>query len=60
MDGMMGWYSDTASQWAYITLIAVIIILGIAVLYLNYMMLSELKDMKRLLERIRKLLETVQ
>ncbi|HIH44497.1 MAG TPA: hypothetical protein HA257_05320 [Candidatus Methanoperedenaceae archaeon] len=58
--GMMDWYTDSTSQWAYITLIAVIIILGMAVLYLNYMMLSELKDMKRLLERIRKLLETVQ
>ncbi len=56
---MMPWITDSSSQAIY-TLIIVVIILGLLSLYLSYMILSELKAMKLALERVGKLLETVE
>ena len=61
MDGMMGQQvSDTNTQWAIYAAIIVVSILGLISIYLNYMMLSELKQMKSANERIEKLLESLE
>lgn len=59
--GMMGQQvSDTNTQWAIYAAIIVVSILGLISIYLNYMMLSELKQMKSANERIEKLLESLE
>ena len=54
MDAMLG------SQWATYTLIIVVIIFGLISIYLGYMMLAELKESRKSLERMEKLLKTVE
>lgn len=56
---MMPGITDSSSQAVY-ALIIVVIILGLLSIYLSYMILSELKAMKLALERVGKLLETVE
>jgi len=59
--GMMGQQvSDTNTQWAIYAAIIVVSILGLISIYLNYMMLSELKQMKTAYDRIEKLLESLE
>ncbi|NJD75586.1 MAG: hypothetical protein FIB08_00630 [Candidatus Methanoperedens sp.] len=56
MDGVFG----STSEWAIYTLIIVVIIFGLISVYLNYMMLTELRDSKKSLERMEKLLKSVE
>jgi di/tricarboxylate transporter len=56
---MMPWLSDSSTQWAIYALIIVVVILGLISIYLSYMILAELKEMKLALERVGKLLESV-
>lgn len=65
VDGSMGdmmsfvWGSPTAvNQWAIATVILVMI-LGLILVYLNYRMLSELKEMREALNKMNKLLESI-
>ncbi len=50
----------STDQWAIYTLIIVVTILGLISIYLSYMVLSELKEIKLALERVGKLLESVE
>jgi len=56
MDAMLG----ANSQWATYTLIIVVIIFGLISLYLGSMMLTELRESRKSLERVEKLLKTVE
>ncbi|MCX9083635.1 MAG: hypothetical protein OIN87_02415 [Candidatus Methanoperedens sp.] len=56
MDAMLG----ANSQWATYTLIIVVIIFGMISLYLGYMILTELRESRKSLERVEKLLKTVE
>ncbi len=56
MDSMFG----SAAQGPIYALIIVVTILGLISLYLSYMILSELKEMNRAFERVRKVLESVE
>jgi hypothetical protein len=57
---MMPGVSDFSTQWAIYTLIIVVSIIGLISLYLSYMILSELKEMNRAFERVRKVFESVE
>ncbi len=54
---MMPWISDSSTEW---TLIIVVSILGLISIYLSYMILSELREMRLAFERVEKLLKTVE
>lgn len=54
---MMGWTGSSGIEW---TLIIVILILGLISIYLSYMILTELKEMRKVFERVEKLLESVE
>jgi Kef-type K+ transport system membrane component KefB len=56
MDGMFG----SAVDWPVYTLIIVVVILGLISIYLSYMILAELKEMKSAFERVEKLLKSVE
>ena len=56
MDAMLG--SNT--QWATYTLIIVVIIFGLISVYLGYMILTELRESRKSLERVETLLKTVE
>ncbi len=56
MDGMFG----SASEWPIYTLIIVVVILGLISVYLSYMTLAELKEMRLVFERVEKLLKSVE
>jgi hypothetical protein len=61
MDEMFGAAGPSAAmQWSIYTLIIVIIILGLIIIYLGYMVLSEIKSMRGTFERVEKLLETLE
>ncbi len=60
MPTMMDSMFSSASQGPIYALIIVVAILGLISLYLNYMILSERKEMKRALERVGKVLESVE
>ncbi len=57
---MMPWLSDSGTEGAVYALIITVIVLGLISIYLSYMILSELKAMKLALERVGKLLESVE
>ena len=57
---MMPGLSDFSTQWAIYALIIVVSIICLISIYLSYMILSELKEMNRALERVRKVLESVE
>ena len=57
---MMPWLSDSGAEGAVYALIITVIVLGLISIYLSYMILAELKEMKRALERVGKLLESVE
>jgi hypothetical protein len=57
---MMPGLSDSSTGWAVYALIIVVSIIGLISIYLSYMILSELKEMNRALERVRKVLESVE
>ncbi|MCX9011964.1 MAG: hypothetical protein OIN66_12675 [Candidatus Methanoperedens sp.] len=54
---MMPGVSDSTAGW---TLIIVVTILGLISIYLSYMILSELKEMRLAFERVEKLLKSVE
>jgi len=56
MDLMFG----STTQGPIYTLIIVVSILGLISIYLSYMILAELKEMKLAVERVGKLLESVE
>ena len=56
MDGTFG----SASEWPIYTLIIVVVILGLISIYLSYMTLAELKEMRLAFERVEKLLKSVE
>ncbi len=56
MDGVFG----VATQWPIYTLIIVVVILGLISVYLSYMILAELKEMRLAFERVEKLLKSVE
>ncbi len=56
MDGMFG----SAVDWPIYTLIIVVVILGLISVYLSYMILTELKEMRSAFERVEKLLKSVE
>lgn len=57
---MMPWLTDSSTESAVYALIITVIVLGLISIYLSYMILAELKEMKRALERVGKLLESVE
>jgi hypothetical protein len=57
---MMDWMFGSAAQGPIYTLVIVVIIFGLILIYLSYMILSEIREMNRALERIRKVLESVE
>ena len=57
---MMDWMFGSAAQGPIYTLIIVVIILGLISIYLSYMILAELKEMKLVFERVEKLLKSVE
>ncbi len=57
---MMDWMFGSAAQGPIYTLIIVATILGLISIYLSYMILVELKEMRRALERVGKVLESVE
>ncbi len=56
MDGVFG----AATEWPIYTLIIVVVILGLISIYLSYMVLTELKEMRLAFERVEKLLKSVE
>ena len=54
---IMPWASDSGAGW---TLIIVVTILGLISVYLSYMTLAELKEMRLAFERVEKLLKSVE
>ncbi len=56
MDGVFG----AATEWPIYTLIIVVVILGLISIYLSYMILMELKEMRLAFERVEKLLKSVE
>jgi hypothetical protein len=56
MDGVFG----AATQWPIYTLIIVVVILGLISVYLSYMILAELKEMRLAFEKVEKLLKSVE
>ncbi len=57
---MMSLLSDSGTEWALYTLIIVVSIIGLISIYLSYMILAELKAMKLALEKVGKVLESVE
>ncbi len=57
---MMDWMFGSAAQGPIYTLIIVAAILGLISIYLSYMILVELREMRRALERVGKVLESVE
>ncbi len=57
MSQMMDWVGGSSTEW---TLIIVVAILGLISIYLSYMILAELKEMRLAFERVEKLLKTVE
>ncbi len=57
---MMDWAFGSTAQGPIYTLIIVATILGLISIYLSYMILVELKEMRRALERVGKVLESVE
>ncbi len=53
-------FTGSTTEWSIYALIIVISILGLILIYLSYMILNELKDMKRTFERVEKLLESIE
>ncbi len=60
MQGGMMSFTDQSTQWAILTLTIVSVVIGLILIYLGYMVLTELKSTNRYLERIEKLLQTVE
>lgn len=60
MQTMMDLMFGSASQGPIYTLIIVVIILGLISIYLSYMVLAELKAVKLALEKVGKVLESVE
>jgi hypothetical protein len=60
MPTMMDLMFCSTTEWPIYTLIIVVVILGLISIYLSYSILAELKEMKRALERVGKLLESVE
>lgn len=56
MDAMFG----SATEWPIYTLIIVVVILGLISIYLSYMILEELKEMRLAFERVERLLKSVE
>ena len=54
---MMDWAGGSSAEW---TLIIVVAILGLISIYLSYMILAELKEMRLAFERVEKLLKSVE
>jgi len=54
---MMDWATGSNTEWA---LVIVVTILGLISIYLSYMILSELREMKSVFERVEKLLKSVE
>jgi hypothetical protein len=54
---MMDWATGSSMEW---TLILVVTILGLISIYLSYMILGELKEMRLAFERMEKLLKSVE
>ncbi len=57
MSQMMDWAGGSSIEW---TLIIVVAIFGLISIYLCYMILAELKEMRLAFERVEKLLKTVE
>ncbi|VVB85858.1 Uncharacterised protein [uncultured archaeon] len=57
---MMSLVTDSPTQWAVYALIIVVAILGLIIIYLSYMILAELKEMRLVFERVEKLLKSVE
>ncbi len=57
---MMDWMFGSTAQGPIYTLIIVAAILGLISIYLSYMILVELREMRRALERVGKVLESVE
>ncbi len=53
-------FTGSTTQWSILALIIAVGILGLILIYLNYMILNELKEMKRTFEKVEKLLESVE
>ncbi len=60
MPSMMDLMFGSTTDWPTYTLIIVVIILGLISIYLSYSILAELKEIKRALEKMGKLLESVE
>lgn len=56
---MMPWITDS-TQYGIYALIIVVSILGLISIYLSYMILAELKEMRATIEKVGKLLESVE
>jgi len=56
----MSWVTDASTQWAIYALIIVVAILGLISIYLSYKILAELKEMRLTLERVEKVLKSVE
>ena len=56
MDAVLG----INTEWATYTLIIVVIIFGLISVYLGYLILTELRESRKSLERVEKLLKTVE
>ena len=54
---MMDWATGSSTEWA---LVIVVTILGLISIYLSYMILWELREMKSVFERVEKLLKSVE
>ena len=54
---MMDWATGSSTEWA---LIIVVAILGLISIYLSYMILGELREMRSVFERVEKLLKSVE
>lgn len=57
---MMDWAFGSTTQGPIYTLIIVASILGLISIYLSYMILVELKEMRRAMEKVGKVLESVE
>ncbi len=57
---MMDWMFGSASQWPIYTLVIVVVVLGLISIYLSYMVLVELKEMRSVFERVEKLLQSIE
>lgn len=56
---MMPWITDL-TQYGIYALIIVVSILGLISIYLSYMILAELKEIRAAIEKVGKLLESVE